>query len=832
MTSQEKYIQKLDDMFASAVSVVFTPSREPRRTVEAVKAMGARDNVPVFVWNDVYGWKVFTGQDRTVGVPVDADSPVGNFYQALRRILGFKIGENTSNASSRFDYEKGAAYIVMEGTSPHLGLLPMTTTLLKDYAYSFPETLMSLVLITSESYTIPEELAHDILVVDFDLPTKTDLRHAWESTVANQYESKNLPIPETYIPGDSVDALVNAASGMTILEAETAYSRAFTLNDRLFPDIPVENLLAQVHRSKEDIVKKSQTLEMVNPIPVDSIGGLELLKDWFITRSVCFSEEARKAKVDAPKGVALIGPPGCIAAHTVLRYRRGKRNSSRQITAERLYARFNGLEPNPAWSWDNQQTYLHSYDANTGRVMYNRIEAVTDAGEKECLRITLSDGSSFTASRKHPVLTPEGFKPLQEIAAGDTVLSKTNLRPRRAGKKAERPERKTVEGLKYYSSGWRHAVNGCEYRRQHRSRLVVEASMNRLDYDEFVRRLKTDPSALCLKVLGREYDVHHIDGNPMNDRLDNLLVIHRADHKTLHHHSGQDKFNIQFTKSLQVVAVEDAGVQHCFDIQMAQPFDNFCVESGLIVHNTGKSVCSKAVASILNLPLVRVDLGRLFGSLVGQTEARTRTMLKELEAMAPCIVWVDEVDKAGLSSGANGDSGVSSRLLGSLLTHMSENESGLFWIFTANRTENLPSEFLRKGRLDEVFSVLPPTWAERRQIFDIHLSKRGINIDDIADFDQVLTESRGFVSAEIEAACKEAKVLSFYRNVPVTSSLLRSTLKGIIPISEAYKDQFDAMTEWAQNNARPSSEQEVDVDASSPLPSSIPESLRTRRRRH
>lgn len=557
MTSQEKYIQKLDDMFASAVSVVFTPSREPRRTVEAVKAMGARDNVPVFVWNDVYGWKVFTGQDRTVGVPVDADSPVGNFYQALRRILGFKIGENTSNAPSRFDYEKGAAYIVMEGTSPHLGLLPMTTTLLKDYAYSFPETLMSLVLITSESYTIPEELAHDILVVDFDLPTKTDLRHAWESTVANQYESKNLPIPETYIPGDSVDALVNAASGMTILEAETAYSRAFTLNDRLFPDIPVENLLAQVHRSKEDIVKKSQTLEMVNPIPVDSIGGLELLKDWFITRSVCFSEEARKAKVDAPKGVALIGPPG-----------------------------------------------------------------------------------------------------------------------------------------------------------------------------------------------------------------------------------------------------------------------------------TGKSVCSKAVASILNLPLVRVDLGRLFGSLVGQTEARTRTMLKELEAMAPCIVWVDEVDKAGLSSGANGDSGVSSRLLGSLLTHMSENESGLFWIFTANRTENLPSEFLRKGRLDEVFSVLPPTWAERRQIFDIHLSKRGINIDDIADFDQVLTESRGFVSAEIEAACKEAKVLSFYRNVPVTSSLLRSTLKGIIPISEAYKDQFDAMTEWAQNNARPSSEQEVDVDASSPLPSSIPESLRARRRRH
>lgn len=557
MTSQEKYIQKLDDMFASAVSAVFTPSREPRRTVEAVKAMGARDNVPVFVWNDVYGWKVFTGQDRTVGVPVDADSPVGNFYQALRRILGFKIGENTSNASSRFDYEKGAAYIVMEGTSPHLGLLPMTTTLLKDYAYSFPETLMSLVLITSESYTIPEELAHDILVVDFDLPTKTDLRHAWESTVANQYESKNLPIPETYIPGDSVDALVNAASGMTILEAETAYSRAFTLNDRLFPDIPVENLLAQVHRSKEDIVKKSQTLEMVNPIPVDSIGGLELLKDWFITRSVCFSEEARKAKVDAPKGVALIGPPG-----------------------------------------------------------------------------------------------------------------------------------------------------------------------------------------------------------------------------------------------------------------------------------TGKSVCSKAVASILNLPLVRVDLGRLFGSLVGQTEARTRTMLKELEAMAPCIVWVDEVDKAGLSSGANGDSGVSSRLLGSLLTHMSENESGLFWIFTANRTENLPSEFLRKGRLDEVFSVLPPTWAERRQIFDIHLSKRGINIDDIVDFDQVLTESRGFVSAEIEAACKEAKVLSFYRNVPVTSSLLRSTLKGIIPISEAYKDQFDAMTEWAQNNARPSSEQEVDVDASSPLPSSIPESLRARRRRH
>lgn len=219
---------------------------------------------------------------------------------------------------------------------------------------------------------------------------------------------------------------------------------------------------------------------------------------------------------------------------------------------------------------------------------------------------------------------------------------------------------------------------------------------------------------------------------------------------------------------------------------------------------TGKSLVGKATANLLGLPLIKFDISRVFQSLVGQSEERVRAALKMLDAMAPCVVFLDEVDKA-FQVGSGGDSGVSQRILGLILTHMQESPHPIFWVASANRVDNLPSEFLRRGRLDEVFSVSVPEPDERLAILKIHLRKRGKNPDEIADLDKAVEKSNGFVPAELEAAVKDAIIEAFSRKKAITGELIGEQLANMKPLSEAFAEQFNKMTEWADNNARPAS---------------------------
>ena len=221
---------------------------------------------------------------------------------------------------------------------------------------------------------------------------------------------------------------------------------------------------------------------------------------------------------------------------------------------------------------------------------------------------------------------------------------------------------------------------------------------------------------------------------------------------------------------------------------------------------SGKSILSKAVSSEMNLPLIRFDISRVFGSLVGESEGKVASAIKMIESCAPCVVMVDEIDKAlGGSHSGGGDSGVTKRVLGAILTAMQESEKDIFWIASANRTEGLPPELMRKGRFDEIFAVLCPHSEERKQIFEIHLSKRNQSIADIEDMGIAIEASKGFVGAEIESIVNEAVKTAFVKKVPVTGALLVEKLESTKPQSVAFKDQFDAMTEWASTNARPAS---------------------------
>jgi SpoVK/Ycf46/Vps4 family AAA+-type ATPase len=223
------------------------------------------------------------------------------------------------------------------------------------------------------------------------------------------------------------------------------------------------------------------------------------------------------------------------------------------------------------------------------------------------------------------------------------------------------------------------------------------------------------------------------------------------------------------------------------------------------VPGCGKSLIAKTTSRLWGLPLLRLDMGRVYdGSMVGRSEANLRNALKTAESISPAILFIDELDKsfAGTTGSSDSDGGTSSRIFGSFLTWMQEKTSPVFVMATANRVERLPGEFLRKGRFDEIFFVDLPTPEERQQIFNIHLSKRR---RDIARFDieQLAKVSDGFSGAEIEQALIAAMYEAFAQDREFTQLDIIAAIKATLPLSRTMTEQVTALRDWARQRARP-----------------------------
>lgn len=223
------------------------------------------------------------------------------------------------------------------------------------------------------------------------------------------------------------------------------------------------------------------------------------------------------------------------------------------------------------------------------------------------------------------------------------------------------------------------------------------------------------------------------------------------------------------------------------------------------VPGCGKSLIAKTTSRLWGLPLLRLDMGRVYdGSMVGRSEANLRNALKTAESISPAILFIDELDKsfAGTTGSSDSDGGTSSRIFGSFLTWMQEKTSPVFVMATANRVERLPGEFLRKGRFDEIFFVDLPTAEERQQIFQIHLSKRR---RDIARFDleQLAKVSEGFSGAEIEQALVAAMYEAFAQDREFTQLDIIAAIKATLPLSRTMTEQVTALRDWARQRARP-----------------------------
>ena len=225
------------------------------------------------------------------------------------------------------------------------------------------------------------------------------------------------------------------------------------------------------------------------------------------------------------------------------------------------------------------------------------------------------------------------------------------------------------------------------------------------------------------------------------------------------------------------------------------------------VPGCGKSFIAKTTSRLWGLPLLRLDMGRVYdGSTVGRSEANLRNALKTAESISPVILFIDELDKAFAGGGGSGDSdgGTSGRIFGSFLTWMQEKKSPVFVMATANRVERLPGEFLRKGRFDEIFFVDLPNSTERQDIFEIHLGKRRSDINRF-DLEQLTKVSDGFSGAEIEQAIIAAMYDAFAQDREFTQLDIIAAIKATLPLSRTMTEQVTALRDWARQRARPAS---------------------------
>ena len=224
------------------------------------------------------------------------------------------------------------------------------------------------------------------------------------------------------------------------------------------------------------------------------------------------------------------------------------------------------------------------------------------------------------------------------------------------------------------------------------------------------------------------------------------------------------------------------------------------------VPGTGKSLTAKAVGALWQMPLLRLDMGKIFGGLVGSSEENIRNVIKTAEAIAPGVLWIDELEKgfSGTQSSGQTDGGTTSRVFGTFITWLQEKTTPVFVIATANNVQALPPELLRKGRFDEIFFCDLPDREDRRQIIDIHLRKKRRDPGQF-DMDKLVDATVDYSGAELEQVVIAALYDAFDTGNDLDTKGLLQTIRDIVPLAVTMREQIDAMREWARTRARPAS---------------------------
>ncbi len=233
------------------------------------------------------------------------------------------------------------------------------------------------------------------------------------------------------------------------------------------------------------------------------------------------------------------------------------------------------------------------------------------------------------------------------------------------------------------------------------------------------------------------------------------------------------------------------------------------------VPGCGKSLIAKSISSMWHLPLLRFDVSKVFNMYVGNSESNMREAIKTAEAISPCILWIDEIEKGFSGLGNGGDSGTSSRIFGTFLSWMQEKTKPVFVVATANNIAGLPSEMMRKGRFDEIFFIDLPTFNERKQIFKVHLESRLKDPTVIGDFKideeslkHLAEKTEGFGGAELEQIVIMGLFDAFAEDRSITMKDFENSIKNTVPLSVTQSEQIRSIREWADIRAVAATAQE------------------------
>lgn len=220
------------------------------------------------------------------------------------------------------------------------------------------------------------------------------------------------------------------------------------------------------------------------------------------------------------------------------------------------------------------------------------------------------------------------------------------------------------------------------------------------------------------------------------------------------------------------------------------------------VQGCGKSLAAKAAAAIFGVPLLRLDFGVLYNKYYGETERNLRKTLETAEVMSPCVLWMDEIEKGLAVGDSDDDDGLSRRVLGTLLTWMSERRKPVFLVATANDITRLPPELVRKGRFDEIFFVDLPSPQNRRDILAIHLKKRNLNAAQF-DFAALTNATQGFSGSEIEQAIVSAMYTAHAQGRVVSQRDLLAEIQQTRPLSVLMAEKVQEIRDWAAERTVP-----------------------------
>lgn len=670
------------------------------------------------------------------------------------------------------------------------------------------------IILVGPHIELPSELKNLVTYVDCPLPTRDAILEEYKKLTTAYSADIELPSDKEERE-DLLRAAATAAVGLDMMGAENALA----LSLATCGSVNIKVIQAQ----KEQEVKKSDVLEFISSDEtMDDVGGFKALKEWFNKRRRVFTDEAREYGLPYPKGVLIVGPAGCLAGDTVLPFRRGNKNSGRLLTVREAYYKFNqipragkgrgGFKSGARYLWSPEIPTQTLSMLDDGFIGYHEIEDIVYSGVKEIYEVEVESGRTIRVTHEHPFLKSNGdFSPLAALEVGQSVM----LRDMRAGTgrslKPYEDRRRVVHSVPFHPHAWDHWVSvsstepwkQANYKRIHFARLVVEADMNKMSVDSLISVVRSKPrEAAALRYLGSDVVVHHLDGNELNDSRENLQVLTKAEHDLLSNQNSRSRLRFSTAVEECITRIERIGEEDTFDIVMREPHRNY-VAHGFVVHNTGKSLTAKAIASYLRLPLLRLDMGKIFRSLVGESESAIRMALQVAEAVSPVVLWMDEIDKglAGMKGSGELDSGVTSRVISTILTWRQETKSPVILAATANEVQSIPSMVYRKGRLDEVWATDLPFEEEREEIFAIHLRKRK---RDPAKYNvaQLAAQSPEFTGSEIEGCLEDAMFAAFDRGEEVSTSHILRALKETIPQARRDAEEVASVRAWVETRAR------------------------------